>query len=238
MNTGVLESRADISSLQASHVTQRWPDIPIQPVYVSRDGCFILISTLEKEPEVWMLSRSPSYWGTTELSHLHRYKSSYWAITEQSHLHRYQSPTDSLSSDLSIQFGGIDDQLVLAASRGYVNIWDRDTASLIHSLCAEDGVDYGYMSFRWNSNDPDDIMLALLQGTRFRRGKNYQSLQVWGVSQSQLQPDHPTYDQDLQNIPRNLTKPIIEGKVETANTRSFKGFMARLRRTLRAMIPL
>ncbi|KAG8909358.1 hypothetical protein FRC02_007819, partial [Tulasnella sp. 418] len=154
---------------------------------------------------------------------------------------------------------GIDDQLVLAASRGYVNIWDRDTASLIHSLCAEDGVDYGYMSFRWNSNDPDDIMLALLQGTRFRRGKNYQSLQVWGVSQSQLQPDHPTYDPDLQNIPRvscftfqfaylrqphdvgamqNLTKPIIEGKVETANTRSFKGFMARLRRTLRAMIPL
>ncbi|KAG8944290.1 hypothetical protein FRC03_002114 [Tulasnella sp. 419] len=75
-----------------------------------------------------------------------------------------------------MQFGGINDQLIIGL-RIYreLNIWDRNTSALVHSIALTQLRSVWDMSFRWNSSDPRDIMLVFASCS---------TLQIWSTSGS------------------------------------------------------
>ncbi|KAG8941390.1 hypothetical protein FRC03_004570 [Tulasnella sp. 419] len=127
-------------------------------VSLARNGGFALIWYQACDPEVWRIDTA----GGIKLTPLPR----------------YSLPTAGTRWYNKVQFGGLNDELIIALCDLNVHIWDRDSARLLHSFHVRHGHGNRDLSFTWNSTDPKDMVVALTSSTA---NDDASSLQLWSV---------------------------------------------------------
>ncbi|KAG8941555.1 hypothetical protein FRC03_004331 [Tulasnella sp. 419] len=143
-------------------------------ISISTEDTCALVSYDDWEPQVWSMSWIDS-----------------GATLQLSLLHQYSLPSQ-ISHCTKAQFGGPKDELVVAlCGVETICLWNRETAELLHSFPIAKPHQSADMSFRWNSNDPNEIILAVSTWT-YAQIPNLQTLEIWKVSPSEKGPisDH------------------------------------------------